>query len=193
MNSAFSTVLALAAAASVASGRGLPAQEGILNFGRISEAVYRGAQPDANGIKSLQKLGVKLIINLRRPGEAWSHEAEAARACGIQFTNVPMKGLGRPTTEQVKKILALIESAPGPVFVHCEHGCDRTGTIIACWRIQHDHWTSKDALVEAKRYGMSPMERGMRRYVEKFGGATGDQVQPPASARLGQVGIVERR
>lgn len=155
------------------SGRGLPAQKGILNFGQISDAVYRGAQPNADGIKSLQKLGVKLIINLRRPGEGWKHEAEDAQACGIQFTNVPMKGLGRPTEAQVKKILSMMESAPGAVFVHCEHGCDRTGTIIACWRIQHDHWTSKHALEEAKRYGMSPMERGMRRYVLDFGSEGG--------------------
>ncbi|MGH7973467.1 MAG: fused DSP-PTPase phosphatase/NAD kinase-like protein [Limisphaerales bacterium] len=166
-------VLALATAACIASGRGLPEQEGIVNFGRINETVYRGAQPDANGIKSLQKLGVKLIINLRRPGESWKHEAEEAQACGIQFTNVPLKGLGRPTEAQVKKILAIIESAPGPVFVHCEHGCDRTGTIIACWRIQHDHWTSKNALLEARRYGMSRLERGMRRYVLDFGSGAG--------------------
>src|SRR5689334_9384351 len=55
--------------------RGLPAQEGIGNFGRISEHLYRGAQPDAEGMKSLKKLGVKLIVNLRMPDDSWKDEA----------------------------------------------------------------------------------------------------------------------
>jgi len=166
------SALTLLAAASQAAERGLPAQEGIGNFGLISEKLYRGAQPDESGVKNLQRLGVKLIINLRMPGDHWDHEAEAARACGITFTNVPMKGLSRPTETQVKTVLALIESSPGPVFVHCEHGCDRTGTIIACYRIRHDQWTSAAALAEAQRYGLSKWERGMRRYVLEFGSKT---------------------
>ncbi len=155
-----------------APGRGLPAQEGIQNFGRVSETLYRGAQPDPKGVRNLQRLGVGLIINLRKPGEGWKLEEAEARACGITFTNVPMRGVGRPTDEQVKNILALIKSSPKPVFIHCEHGCDRTGTIIACYRIQHDQWTSVTALEEAKRYGMSKLEHAMRQYVLDFGKKT---------------------
>src|SRR5207302_4780730 len=49
-----------------------------------------------------------------------------------------------------------------------QHGADRTGTVIACYRIRHDKWTSKQALLEAKEYGMSPLEIGMKRYVAEF-------------------------
>jgi len=152
-----------------ANARGLPVQEGILNYGKISDRLYRGAQPDSEGIKSLKKLGVKMIVNLRMPGEAWKDEATEARASGILYTNFPMGGFARPSEAQVRQILSLFESFPDPVFVHCQHGCDRTGTIVACYRIFHDHWSSDKALVEAKKYGISGFEFRMKRFVVNFG------------------------
>jgi protein tyrosine phosphatase (PTP) superfamily phosphohydrolase (DUF442 family) len=151
-----------------AGQRGVPPQENIANFGKINDSLFRGAQPDKAGIESLKRLGVKLIVNLRMPGDIWTPEEALARSCGIDYTNFPLSGLGRPKVEQVAKVLSLIQSFPSPVFVHCQHGCDRTGTIIACYRIEHDKWSSSDALREARLYGMSRLERGMRRYVEDF-------------------------
>lgn len=164
-----SLALLLVAGASLsADARGLPVQEGILNFGKISEHLYRGAQPDATGIQSLKKLGVKLIVNLRMPGDCWKPEAAEAAANGILYTNIPMSGAARPRDEQVQQILGLLESSPGPVFVHCQHGCDRTGTVVACYRIQHDGWSNDLALREAKRYGISRWEFLMQRFVRNF-------------------------
>ena len=45
---------------------------------------------------------------------------------------------------------------------------DRTGTIIACYRIQQDHWANSSALKEAEVYGLSPFEVGMRNYIKHF-------------------------
>jgi len=159
----------LATCVCLGGGRGVPAQEGIGNFGKVNEGLYRGAQPDQLGLRNLQRLGVKTIVNLRLPGESWKQEEAEARNCGMNYTNVPMKGIGRPTNEQIRTVLAIIETAAPPVFVHCEHGCDRTGTVIACYRIRHDGWSSGAALQEAKRYGMSKWEGAMKRYVFDFG------------------------
>jgi len=153
---------------SSAGERGLPAQDGILNFGRVDEVVYRGAQPDAEAMRTLKRLGVKLIINLRLPGDAWREEEAEARANGIQYTNIPMSGIGRPRDEQIRQVLALCENVSAPVFVHCQYGCDRTGTVIACYRIQHGGWSSELALREAERYGISSLEYQMRRYILAF-------------------------
>jgi uncharacterized protein (TIGR01244 family) len=163
-----SLFLAVAGLHCLAGQRGVPAQNGIGNFGQVGEHLYRGAQPPPAAITNLSRLGVTLIIDLREPDKK-SEEGAAARAAGLSYTNMPLHGLGRPTGQQVKDILALIESSPGPVFIHCKHGCDRTGTIVACYRIQHDGWSSGKALKEAVHYGMSPLERGMKEYVVEFG------------------------
>jgi len=148
--------------------RGLPAQESLVNYGQVNEHLYRGAQPDIDGMQSLKRLGVTLIINLRQPGDAWSEEQTLARANGILYTNFPMSGLGRPNEVQVRQILALIDSFAQPVFIHCQYGCDRTGTVVACYRIQHDHWSSDQALKEARKHGISVVEFSMKRFVNAF-------------------------
>ena len=160
--------LMLAGASFETAARGLPVQEGILNFGKVSEHLYRGAQPDAVGIRNLKSLGVKVIVNLRMPGDGWVAEAAEAAANGILYTNFPMSGTGRPREVQVRQILALFDSCKDAVFVHCQHGCDRTGTIIACYRIQHDGWSNELALHEAERYGISRWEFSMRSFVRSF-------------------------
>ena len=159
-------------AACVAADRGVPAQHGILNFGKISDGLFRGAQPDAAGIRNLESLGIRKIIDLRMPKQVWKPEETEAHTHGILYTNFPMHGLGRPTEEQVRQALSLMDSLPGPVFVHCQHGCDRTGTIIACYRIEHDHWTGDAAFQEARHYGISWLERGMKSFVMDFGRAS---------------------
>ena len=148
--------------------RGLPPSEGILNFGKVDDHLFRGAQPDTQGVKNLQKLGVKMIINLRMTNDVVKAEADQCRLSGILYTNIPLPGVGRPDSAQVAKILATINASPDTVFIHCEHGCDRTGTLAACYRIEHDKWSGDQAMKEAIRYGISPLERGMRQFILDF-------------------------
>src|SRR2546426_10837644 len=76
---------------------------------------FRLWMPDESGIQSLKRLGIKTIINLRMTNQLWKAEEAAARASGILYTNLPMKGLGRPTDEQVAQALSLIGTLPSPV------------------------------------------------------------------------------
>lgn len=158
----------LLAAGCTSTPRGVPAAEGIANFGRITPTLWRGAQPSERGLENLAKLGVVRIINLRMPDDVIPAEASTARRLGVDYENVPLPGLSAPDAMAVARVLALIDSAGGPVFIHCQHGADRTGTIIACYRIRHDGWTADAALAEAKRYGMSEWEFGMKDFVRHF-------------------------
>jgi protein tyrosine phosphatase (PTP) superfamily phosphohydrolase (DUF442 family) len=164
-----SLVTTLLISVSIAEERGAPASLGITNFGRVDERLYRGAQPDEVGMTSLKTLGIKSIINLRLSDDVIKAEVEQASNYSILYTNVPLSAIARPSDEQIRLVLSLIETLPSPVFVHCQHGCDRTGTVIACYRIKHDGWSSEAALQEARRYGLSFFERGMRAYVVDFG------------------------
>jgi tyrosine-protein phosphatase SIW14 len=156
---------------------------GIPNFHRVEDHIFRGGQPPRNAWASLSKLGVKVVIDLRRESEHSSAaERHAVEAAGMRYVNIPMNGIVAPSDEEIGKVLALFDrSAGAPVFVHCRRGADRTGTVVACYRIEHDHWNSQRALKEAKSYGMSWVEIGMRHYVRRFQGteemaAAGSQV-----------------
>jgi protein tyrosine phosphatase len=75
-----------------------------------------------------------------------------------------------PTDEQIVSALKVMnDTSTGPVFVHCKRGADRTGTVIACYRISHDRWAVTKALDEASGYGMSWFQIAMRHYVESRG------------------------
>jgi protein tyrosine phosphatase len=79
----------------------------------------------------------------------------------------------------VSRVLGLLnDSASAPVFVHCKRGADRTGAIIACYRISHDSWQPKRALSEARDDGMSVFQRSMQKYVLRFEPATAVAAQP---------------
>jgi len=161
-------LLLWAGPACLAASRGLPARYGIVNYDHLNDHLYRGAAPGSEGIDSLKKLGVQWIIDLRQPQEIKNGEAKLAAAAGLTYTNFPLDGLHAPTSNQVYAVLALISNAPGPVFIHCEHGCDRTGTIVACYQIARDHKTPAEALAEAKKHGISPLEVGMKNFITHF-------------------------
>lgn len=148
--------------------RGLPPVGGIANFDEVNRHLYRGAQPNRQGLQHLHKLGVKTIVNLRAANDTWTSEREEASAFGMAYVNIPMSGLRRPSRATVSAVLAIIEKSPSPVFVHCQYGCDRTGTIIACYRIKQEGWKSNQALNEARSHGMSWWEFGMKNFIKDF-------------------------
>jgi len=140
------------------------------NFQIVNDNVLRGGQPSDEGIKSLAKRGVKTIIDLRLASEhSIPHEKQLVESNGMHFVSVPMKGMSAPTDEQLFTVLRVLnDSKQWPVFVHCRRGADRTGTILACYRISHDNWNNQKALEEAKTYGISVFERAMRNFIEHF-------------------------
>jgi len=160
---ALALLVSVAAAQNAASFRELP------NFRHVNERLTAGAQPESGGIKKLAELGIKTIVNLRGEDERTRAEEADAKALGLRYYSVPMPGLSRPSDEQVARVMAILDSEENwPVFVHCKRGADRTGTIIGCYRIAHEGWTADRALSEAKQYGMSWLERGMREYISDY-------------------------
>ena len=142
---------------------------GIDNFSQVDAHVYRGAQPDAAGFAYLAKIGVKTILDLREADQRALAEERAVTAAGMHYVNVPMTGLTPPTEAEITKILALLEDdTAGPVFVHCKRGADRTGAVMAAYRINHDHWDNARALKEAMSYKMSFFQFPRQGFIRSF-------------------------
>lgn len=143
---------------------------GVPNFYKVDNQVYRGAQPTVEGFVSLAKVGVKTVIDLREVGEhSQAGEEAIVRAQGMRYLSIPLKKMGTPSTETISRLLGLLnDSTVGPVFVHCKRGADRTGAVIACYRISHDSWSAAQALSEARDDGMSAFQRALKHYVKQF-------------------------
>lgn len=154
----------------------LSSAPGIENFHQINPNVYRGAQPTGEGFQYLSTIGVKLVIDLREHDRRAIEEERAVTNAGMHYVNVPMTGMTAPTEAQINQILALMEDgASGPVFVHCKRGADRTGAVIAAYRIDHDSWDGAHALHEAMSDHMSHLQFQRQQFIRTF------QARPPVA------------
>jgi protein tyrosine/serine phosphatase len=139
------------------------------NFHQVNSQLYRGAQPRAGGLQKLKAIGIKTIVNLRGKDEHTGAEDEEARSLGLRYYNISLPEFSSPRDADVQRVLNIINAPENqPVFIHCRHGEDRTGTIIACYRISHDGWTAAAAKKEAERRGMSWTQVAMKRYIDTF-------------------------
>jgi uncharacterized protein (TIGR01244 family) len=143
--------------------------EKLPNFHQVNENLYRGAQPQRGGLKKLSELGIRTVINLRGASNDTRKEHAEAEASGMRYFNIPMSSLGRPTDEQVERALAIIDARENwPVFVHCQRGADRTGVVIAAYRISQDKWTGEQAIAEAKRFGLAFIQFRKKDYISDY-------------------------
>ena len=151
--------------------RGFPPSGAILNFDNVDKYVCRGAQENVVGVEFLKSQKVTLVINLVNTNKYWHREGEAVISQGIKYDWVPLNGFTAPSKEKMEYILKLIQdeiASEGKVYIHCEHGCDRTGTVVACYEIRVYHVSNKDAQNDADIHGMSKWEVEMRHFIAKF-------------------------
>jgi protein tyrosine phosphatase (PTP) superfamily phosphohydrolase (DUF442 family) len=139
-------------------------------FQQVNERLYRGAQPRDGGLRRLHELGINTVINLRGVSAQTRREEAEARALGLNYFNIALPNWGRPQDTRVRRILEIL-AAPenGRVFVHCRSGVDRTGMIVAMYRMTNEGWNANDALAEADRDGMRRTQFWMRDYAEDYG------------------------
>lgn len=165
------TLAILFCIASLAVGQDspIPRYRELPNFHQVKPSLYRGGQPKKGGLQLLKQIGIKTIISLRDDDERAKAEQAEARTIGLGYYNVPLSSFNRPADKTVAEVLALINTSENqPVYVHCERGSDRTGTIIAIYRIEHDGWTGEQAKAEAKRYGLGFWQVAMKDYIHDY-------------------------
>ena len=144
---------------------------GIPNAGKISDFIYRGAQPRDLGFSELKVLGIRTIVDLRlEDAEKIAWERKHAESLGMRFVHIPVNGWSPPTEEQVAQFLFLLRDNPGQkVFVHCRFGDDRTSVFIAAYRMAIEKWTPEQALKEMYFFGFNGFwHPSMKTFVRDF-------------------------
>jgi len=144
---------------------------GIPHAGKISETIYRGAQPQEVGFSELKLLGITTIVDLRSEDrEKVEWERKHAESLGMRFVHIPVNGWSPPTDEQVVQFLSLLRDNPGQkVFMHCHFGEDRTGVFTAIYRIAFEKWSADQAIKEMYFFGFNgAWHPSMKTFVRDF-------------------------
>ena len=122
---------------------------GLPNFYRVTDDLYRGAQPTAEGVRELKKMGIKTIVNLR-----WLHsDRDEIGETDIACEHICTLAWDLEADDAVQFLKIATDKAKTPVFVHCQHGADRTGTMCAVYRIAVCGWTKDEAIKEMTQGG----------------------------------------
>lgn len=126
----------------------------IHNFGRINAGLYRGGQPSDEQFKELAALGIKTVVSLRSGKLTASLERQVVERLGMCFVHFPFTYFNIPRENEIESLFDLLEDTSKlPIFVHCLHGADRTGLMIALYRIQRMNWNLTGAYNEMKSFG----------------------------------------
>jgi tyrosine-protein phosphatase SIW14 len=153
---------------------GAPAEKlkiaGVPNAGKVSDVLLRGAQPSAKGLAELKKLGVTTIVDLRGNRGPVTREREEAESLGMHFIDIPVNGWSPPSNAQVAEFLKLFQLDPTQkIFVHCYYGRDRTGVMVAAYRMTQQNWTVDQAVAEMYSFGFRYyLYPAMTSYVRRF-------------------------
>jgi protein tyrosine/serine phosphatase len=138
---------------------------GLSNLFKVSNDLYRGAQPDENGFAELSKLGIKTVVSLR----AIHSEREEMDKSSMAYRHIKFSPF-HPEQEDVVAFLKIMaDPDKRPVFVHCKHGSDRTGTMTAFYRIVFQGWTKEEAIREMKEggYGFHSIWKNLIKFIRK--------------------------
>jgi tyrosine-protein phosphatase SIW14 len=124
---------------------------GISNFAAVTSRLYRGGQPKGSAYEKLKEMGVDMVVDLRLSGKAW--EEQRVTKAGMKFVALPWHCL-RPSDKIFARFLTLLRDNPDKkIFVHCRYGDDRTGMMIAAYRMAVQHWSWQEARQEMNQFG----------------------------------------
>ena len=146
---------------------------GVPNLYRVNSALYRSAQPTREGIADLDEgmllvagdAPIRTIVSLRGKRSDAPH---AASPSTVQLEHIPVQSWHLEDEDVVRFLRIATDPARQPVLVHCRRGADRTGAMVAIYRVVVEGWTKADAIDEMTRggYGFRPVWQNLVRYIE---------------------------
>ncbi len=135
------------------------------NLHRVSQILYRSAQPDAAGMQAIEALGIVTVINLR----AFHNDADELAGTALLSEELSVKTWHIEDEDVIRVLRTINDPSRQPVLIHCQHGADRTGVMCAMYRIVIQGWTKDDAIREMTDggFGFWPHWTNIVRYVRE--------------------------
>ncbi len=124
---------------------------GVPNLHQVSGGLYRGAQPTVEGMEQLHKLGVKTIVNLR----SLHSDRDEIGSLPLAYEHITMTTWQAEDKDVIRFLRIVTDESRKPVFVHCQRGADRTGTMCAIYRIVVQGWAKERAIDEMTQGGFN--------------------------------------
>jgi protein-tyrosine phosphatase len=125
------------------------------------QTLWRGARPGAEAAAALVELGIKTVVSL----ELLQDDRKAFEAATIsnrdpleiQYFQIrdwePLVLLAlSKVDDHVAHFLAIARTQPKPIFVHCRSGQNRTGIMVAAYKV-FDGADIEETILEMKKYG----------------------------------------
>jgi protein tyrosine/serine phosphatase len=135
---------------------------GIPNLFCVDQAqnIWRGGQPSDAGWRWLCGQGIEAVVKLNTENEGSDFDA---KALGMTIARIPMpwwrQVIYRPAQDDlVEAVKVIVQNS----FIHCEHGQDRTGIVVACYRLSQG-WSKDDAWLEMIAHGFHESLGGLWR------------------------------
>ena len=122
---------------------------GVPNFYRVTDGLYRSAQPTKEGMENLKKYGFETVVSLR----TFHSDREKIADTGLAYERIYMKAWHFEEEDFTRFLRIVTNLKRQPVLVHCQHGADRTGTAVAVFRIVVEGWQQAEAVREMKDGG----------------------------------------
>jgi protein tyrosine phosphatase (PTP) superfamily phosphohydrolase (DUF442 family) len=123
---------------------------GVPNLYKVSVDLYRGAQPSEEGIRQLKALGIKTIVNLR---SLHNDRNEIGEMNDVTYEHIATLPWAVTDIDIIRFLKIVTDPNRTPVYVHCQRGADRTGTMCAIYRIVVQGWTQEQAFQEMTQGG----------------------------------------
>jgi|SRR5215472_934357 len=142
--------------------------EGVRNFGVVTPRLYRGGQPTRKGFEKLAKMGIDMVVDTGRS----KRDAKQVKQLGMSYVSLSWY-CPFPKDDVFARFLKLIKENPDKkIFVHCRLGDDRTGMMIAAYRMGVEGWTAEQAMKEMHDFGYTAVHHvmcpGLEGYEESF-------------------------
>ena len=118
--------------------------DGVPNLHRVTDSLYRSAQPTAQGMKNLKGMGIKTVVSLR----SFNSDRDEIGTTELGYERISMKAWRPEHNEAIRFLQIASNPERCPILVHCKKGADRTGTMIAIYRIAVQDWTKEEAIRE---------------------------------------------